>query len=314
MTGGADAAAAPRVAILCATYNGAGRLPEQIASWRAQTVTNWHVTFCDDGSTDGTLELTGELAEAEPERFTVVRNRRNLGFCDNFLRNLHLLPDAPFHSFSDQDDIWYPDKVSRACNWLAQIDASVPALYFARTEIVSDDLAPLGLSPRFDHPPAFRNALVQSIGGGNTITFNRAGRGLILAALPRGPVVSHDWWLYILFSGAGGAVRYDREPVLKYRQHGGNLVGANNSGIELAKRFRRAWQGQWKAWNHLHEAALDEVSQVLTEENRAIYATFKRVLHGRRRERMRALRQGGFFRQSALQTRVMQGLIYAGRF
>jgi hypothetical protein len=55
----------------------------------------------------------------------------------------------------------------------------------------------------FVFPPSFRNALVQSIAGGNTMVFNVALKRLIENAGPL-DVPSHDWWVYILVTGSGG--------------------------------------------------------------------------------------------------------------
>ena len=60
-----------------------------------------------------------------------------------------------------------------------------------------------GRSPRFRAAPGFGNALVQSIAGGNTMLFNPAAKALLEAARPAA-VVAHDWWIYLLVSGAGG--------------------------------------------------------------------------------------------------------------
>ena len=83
-----------------------------------------------------------------------------------------------------------------------------------------------GLSPLFTRPPAFQNALVQSLGGGNTMVFNRAAKKILQEAAAI-DVVLHDWWVYQLVSAAGGMVHYDPRPMLKYRQHSDNLIGSN---------------------------------------------------------------------------------------
>jgi hypothetical protein len=64
----------------------------------------------------------------------------------------------------------------------------------------------IGLSPLFEKPPSFANAIVQNIGGGNTMVFNEAARQLIAQTVKDAQVVSHDWWAYLLVSACGGAV------------------------------------------------------------------------------------------------------------
>ncbi|CAN7187543.1 glycosyltransferase family 2 protein [Rhizobium leguminosarum] len=301
------------IEILCATYNGMRHLREQIASIEAQTLTDWHVTFFDDGSTDGTVEMLAALA-ANDARFSLIRNPVNLGFCGNFLGNLSKLKNADVYAFSDQDDIWYPKKLERGIDWLGRIDAGTPAVYFARTEIVDEHLNHVGLSPKFKLEPSFRNALVQSIGGGNTMMFNQAARDLVVSTLPKTRLISHDWWFYIVVAGCSGIVRYDSEPVLKYRQHATNLIGANNSISGQIVRLWMALQGQWRAWNTVHELAIATFEDRLTPENRAAFHAFQRARHGGWPfERLCVLKRTGIKRQSALQTRFLPILALLNR-
>ena len=116
--------------------------------------------------------------------------------------------------------MWYKDKLERALTWLATVPADVPALYCGRTELVSDDGRSYGFSPLFTRPIAFRNAIIQSLGGGNTMVFNKAAKRL-LETTGKLEVVLHDWWMYQLVSAVGGAIHYDPQPTLKYRQHPG---------------------------------------------------------------------------------------------
>ncbi|MGR9454816.1 glycosyltransferase family 2 protein [Rhizobium leguminosarum] len=301
------------IEILCATYNGMRHLREQIASIEAQTLTDWHITFFDDGSTDGTVEMLEALA-VNNARFSLIRNPVNLGFCGNFLNNLSKLKNADAYAFSDQDDIWYQDKLERAFDWLSRIDPGTPAVYFARTEIVDEQLNHAGMSPEFKLEPSFRNALVQSIGGGNTMMFNQAARDLVVDTLPKTRLISHDWWFYIVVAGCGGVVRYDSEPVLKYRQHATNLVGANNGISMQVARLWMAFRGQWRAWNTAHEEAIKTFEDRLTPENRAAFHAFQRARHGGWPfERLSVLKRTGIKRQSALQTKFLPILALLNR-
>jgi hypothetical protein len=56
---------------------------------------------------------------------------------------------ADYYSFSDQDDIWYKDKLERAIKWLKSIPSDIPALYCSRTQLVDDTGEDLGLSPLY---------------------------------------------------------------------------------------------------------------------------------------------------------------------
>ena len=214
-----------RVAILLATMNGSAFIDEQLDSIAAQTHDDWFLLVSDDGSTDDTRERVARFAASRPQRVVLVEGPRR-GACANFLK-MAADPaiDADYYAFCDQDDIWYADKLERALAVLAGIPVGVPALYGGRTELVDIDGRPYGFSPLFKRHPDFRNALVQSIIGGNTIVFNRPTKKLIeTGGTP--DIASHDWWAYQLVSLAGGVVHYDPQPAVRYRQHGKNLVGS----------------------------------------------------------------------------------------
>ena len=122
-------------------------------------------------------------------------------------------------------------------------------------------------------PRSFRNALVQSIAGGNTIVFNQAAKDLLeKSGLQQ--VVSHDWWLYQLDKAAGGNVYYDSESTVLYRQHNGCLVGSKNGFRAKIDRICYVFSGRFKAWNTLNYQALMNISNLLSKDNQDILTTF----------------------------------------
>ena len=78
----------------------------------------------------------------------MVRDGLQQGFAKNFL-SLVIDPtiDADFYAFSDQDDIWKPDKLECALEWLMTASSDVPALYCSRAELVTSDGDTAGMSP-----------------------------------------------------------------------------------------------------------------------------------------------------------------------
>jgi len=190
------------------------------------------------------------------------------GFVANFLTAICGGPEADFYAIADQDDVWGTGKLTRALAWLAKIETEKPALYCGRTQTADIEGNPIGLSPAFKRPPCFANALVQSIGGGNTMVMNRAARELICKAGSELSVVSHDWWIYQLVSGAGGTVLYDLQPSILYRQHGQNLVGESTSSKARLLRLGQMLRGRLQLWMDINLQALLQVKHLLTEENR----------------------------------------------
>ena len=176
----------------------------------------------DDGSTDGTLELLRSRGlEAEPGE--------HVGFVRSF-GALLARADADYVAFCDQDDVWLPDKISRAVARLEGV--SGPALYCGRLSVVDERLEPLGLSPLPRRGLSFANALVESQAAGCTIVLNREARELV-GELPA-EVVSHDWWAYLVVSAFGELV-YDPQPAILFRKHRGQAFGIGVGAIDTLR-------------------------------------------------------------------------------
>jgi glycosyltransferase involved in cell wall biosynthesis len=296
---GADRDGGPgRVAILMGTRNGARFLAAQLATIAAQSHRDWRLIVSDDGSTDDTRSLLAAFADGPGRGRTAIREGPRGGFAANFLS---LAGDpgirADFYAFADQDDLWHEDRLARGLARLAGLPAARPALAGGRTRLIDEEGAPLGLSPLFRARPAFENALVQSIAGGNTMLFNAAAKRLFEATAGV-TVVAHDWWAYQLVSGAGGAVIYDPEPAVAYRQHGANLIGGNRGLRARTGRLRLIAAGRLAEWTDANLSALERAAPVLTAEARAKVALFRRARRLPLLARVAALRRLGLYRQT----------------
>lgn len=108
-----------------------------------------------------------------------------LGFAENFRRLLLCAPDGyDYYAFSDQDDVWLPNKLLQAQEKIALMGSGKICLYGGRTRIVDSKGIPYGQSPLMSNKPCFGNALVQSIVGGNTMVFNFPTLALLQKLVP----------------------------------------------------------------------------------------------------------------------------------
>jgi glycosyltransferase involved in cell wall biosynthesis len=282
------------------TKDGAAFIEYQLQSIADQTHKNWILVASDDESNDGTVAKLERFAEAHPQK-VIIRKGPGKGVSANFL-SLANDPtiDADYFAFSDQDDIWHQDKLHRALTRLAAVPAKVPGMYCARTELMTTDGQSYGFSPLFTRPPAFQNALVQSLAGGNTMVFNRAAKKILEEAATNS-VVLHDWWVYQLVSCAGGTVHYDPRPALKYRQHPRQLIGSNMGWRSRLIRTRMIFEGRFHNWNAMNIAALQQLPAHLVQpKNREILALFARAQCASLSRRLYYLRQSGVYRQTTL--------------
>lgn len=294
----------PRIAILLSTYNGARYLPEQLASFLAQTERDWVLLWRDDGSTDTTVGIMENFAaDVGSDRCSRVTTPGRLGVAGNFYaliaaaRSLRL-PVA----FSDQDDVWLPGKLARALSAVGS--GPGPTIYCSRQTLVDDALTPIGVSAPVNRPPSFAAALTQNIATGCTVVLDAAAVALVAASIPpKGPL--HDWWSYLLVTGAGGRVIADAEPTMLYRQHAANLVGAPASQRHRALAALRRGPEAYIAMLRANVAALKNVP-VLTPEARRIVNALNAALRGGAMARLRALSLPGLHRQTALETALFR--------
>jgi glycosyltransferase involved in cell wall biosynthesis len=291
----------PKVAILLCTYHGQQYLADQLDSFTNQSYKNWEVWASDDGSQDHTHEILVAYREKlGADRFS-IHNGPEEGFVANFLSlSCHASIHADCYAYSDQDDVWETDKLERAVNWLLTVPKDVPALYCSRTRLVDKQNQHIGFSPLFKKAPSFANALMQNVGGGNTMVMNDTARKLLSEAGEDVDVITHDWWVYILVSGCGGKVFYDAYPSIRYRQHGNNLVGMNSSWPARLIRIRKLLQGHYRVWNDRNIAALHRITHKLTPENRVILDQFAVARNRSLIPRLIGLWKLGIYRQTVL--------------
>ena len=286
------------VAILMGCRDGARFLPEQLASIAAQSHRDWRLVASDDGSTDATLDILAAFRAAQGGARVEIRKGPRAGFAANYL-GLAGDPEirADWYAFADQDDVWLPDRLARGLDRLRGLDPEVPALYGTRTVLIDETGRETGRSLCFRAAPGFANALVQSIAGGNTMLFNGAAKALLERTRPAA-VIAHDWWIYLLVSGAGGVVIYDPEPSVRYRQHPRNAIGGNLGRRAQLARLRMLAAGRLAEYSEVNLAALETAWPVLTPEARAKTALFRQ---GRRLPfagRIAAMRRLGLYRQT----------------
>ncbi len=295
------------VSILLCTHNGASYLRAQLDSYLAQDHTDWSLWVSDDRSTDQTREILQDFAANHPDRKVRLLNGIGQGHAANYLSLMchPALPKDGFVALSDQDDVWLPDRLSRGMAQVAAYErhhGRGAVLYGGRTRLVGADMTPLGLSRGVRHAPSFHNALVQNVMAGNTLLMSPEALALVRRAGPDQDVPFHDWWLYLLLSGAGAQVLFDDRPTVLYRQHANNALGTPNSLRGAVRRLRMVHNAEFRHAIDRNLAALTRHEEHLTAANRAAIATMTaRNQSGRLTGALRVWR-AGVRRQRRLQS------------
>lgn len=250
----------PRVAVLMSTYQGEAFVAQQIQSILDQLPGSGQLIVRDDGSTDCTVEVVQNIGDS---RITITTGS-NLGFARSFFALLDSVGDnVDVVMLADQDDVWLPGKIARACDAMREAGAT-PTMYFSRLQLVDKDLAPLGETAHWPRGPSFRNSLCENLATGCTIALNAAALPLVRKTGQTDRIYFHDWWIYLVIAAFGKVVADDRTWVL-YRQHGRNVVG-RGPGLQrylanLAFLRRRSWvhimYNQIENFRQVHGEALD---------------------------------------------------------
>ena len=295
-----------------AVFEGARFLTKQLSSIQAQTHENFEVWVSRDcGREDVSAVLAEHVLAFGADRFFVLEGPKQ-GCSANFL-SLIFNPEirADYFAYSDQDDVWHGGKLSRAVAGLEHVPDAIPAVYGTRTYLIDENGRDLGLSPRYRKPPSFRNALTQNIASGHTMVMNRAARALLVASGVRsGPL--HDWWTYLLVTGAGGKAFYDPHPSAWYRQHRQNLIGLSTCPSNQIRRVARLVRGNVRDANTTNCRALYRARHLLTPENRRAFDAYHQaVTEGRSWSRFQGMLKSGAYRQRQAET---FGLLVASLF
>ena len=239
--------ARPRVLILLATYNGSRWIREQMESILVQEGVDLTVAVRDDASTDGTR---WELARYESdERVRIVVAPAPSGSAArNFLALIRENPAGAFDfvAFADQDDLWNPDKLRRACSTLV---AAGSAGYSSATIATWEDGRKRMV--KLSATSTASDFLFEGAGQGCTFVlaagfYERVRSFLLTRADLANGIHYHDWMIYALARSWEMRWSLDPVPSVLYRQHAANDTGARHSLAGITKRLSLIRQGWYR--------------------------------------------------------------------
>ncbi len=222
------------VSVAMATYNGSRFILEQLESIVNQTCKPQEIVICDDCSVDETVALVTSFITKHPDAgITLVRNEKNLGYQKNFEKAIKLCR-SEYIALCDQDDIWIPAKLETLLeqigdNCMIHSDA---ALIDENNKIIHESFTRIYRKKTL---PTFTDLLLCPYITGCTMLFRKdllKDTTIIPGKIP------HDYFLSLLVPS--GKIAYCGEPLVLYRQHGGNLIGASHTKRPVTI-FKRSW-------------------------------------------------------------------------
>lgn len=226
------------VTVLLCSYNGSRYILEQINSILNQTYwsDSCKLLICDDKSTDNTVEIIKHISEVRNDVQLIYNTSGFSGPAANFSHGLNFINDS-YVLFCDQDDYWLPNKIEILINKILTMEAQfgeVPLLVFSDLEVVDVNLNQISESflgyqqINKKWRKSFKNLLMQNMAPGCSMLFNP----ILCDKVKPIPVTvaMHDWWV-ILIASAFGNLDFVDLPLVKYRQHSNNEVGAKNTRL-----------------------------------------------------------------------------------
>lgn len=221
--------------ILLPVYNGEKYIREQIESLEKQTFKDFKIIIRNDGSSDSSATLLDFVASKYDNIILIKDEKGNLGLSKT-LEILIRASRSEYFMFCDQDDKWMPNKIEISYEAIKNMESkhpNTPILVCTDSTCVDDNEKIISQSffksqKYTDVTDSPVKIAAMNVVQGNTCIMNSACKQHLL---PFPPYVLYDHWCGIMISHYG-YVKYLHIQTLWYRQHQGNVLGANDVGIK----------------------------------------------------------------------------------
>lgn len=272
-----------KVNILMATYNGEKFLAQQIESIQKQTFKEWNLLIRDDGSSDKTCDIIRNFTAKDSRiRFINENEHHNLGVIKSFFALVNY-EVADFYFFSDQDDVWLPEKLSVSLEAAKHKASDVPLLVYTDLKVVNQELNILQdsmIRAQSHHAnTTLLPELTENTVTGGTMMINHA---LAEKWFTPNDILMHDWFLALLAASLGEIIYLDL-PTQLYRQHDNNVLGART----MDKRFKILREGPksifTRYWKLIHDSQkqasliVDKYGDIMTANDLELIKCFIKI-------------------------------------
>lgn len=233
--------------VLMSTYNGEKYLKEQLNSIVSQSLKPDKVLLRDDGSADKTLDILKYYSDCY--KYIEYYKGENLGPAKSFWELINEAGEYDYYALSDQDDVWFKDKLEVAVRTLKQErNNDIPLLYCCRYVMTDENLNPVEseISNLYQYTD-FAHALLYQTAPGCTMVFNKAAREKIVKYdINSEYCIIHDSIIHKITTLFGKMI-LDETPHIYYRQHSNNEIGMPKNKIEQFKlRLKNFFKGKNK--------------------------------------------------------------------
>jgi len=218
--------------VLLATYNGEKYISELLDSLENQTYKEWRLIVSDDHSSDETIKKIEEYKKASGRNVEIHVNNPGLGSAKKNFFKLLDYAKSEYIMFCDQDDVWLESKIEKTLNKMKESETgNMPVMVHTDLCIVDKKLQIIDKSffhySKYNYNFSLNQQLVLNMNAGCTMMVNKYLCDLAKRKCNVDNVLMHDSWV-TLIACVFGKNEFVDEPLIMYRQHGGNSIGAKN--------------------------------------------------------------------------------------
>jgi glycosyltransferase involved in cell wall biosynthesis len=212
-----------RVSVCMTVYNGKEFISDQIFSVLSQLCDHDELVIVDDFSSDESVAI---IEQFQDKRLKLFRNSENIGVIRSFERVI-ALSTGDLIFLCDQDDVWYPDKVTSIIDIFQKSRASC-IICDANIIDQSNEIIDNSFFKMFNSGSGVWKNFKKNTYLGCCMAFDARAKAWLLPFPRQIPI--HDHWMGLVLNAIGG-VYFLPKPLMGYRRHGGNVTSLSRFGL-----------------------------------------------------------------------------------
>lgn len=234
-----------KVVVIISSYNGEKNIVRQLDSIFEQEDVLTSVYIRDDRSTDDTINVLNQYRLEHPTYNIVIEQGENLGYAKSFWTALKNCQDADYYAFSDQDDVWMPDKLIKCIDAMEKDDEDVPKLSYCKMIRSDENLMPLLEQVKLIPYEKITKkiALTKTYNYGAATLINTQARSLICRIWPSVDDLPHDLWAGLLCFWFGKVYFVD-ESLYYWIRYSTSVTGEGTRKTGIIYRIKRTLDGK----------------------------------------------------------------------
>lgn len=273
-----------KVVVLMSTFNGEKFLQEQLDSLYAQKDVEVEIVVRDDGSTDKTQEI---LEKNSVNRKLSWYSGKNLKPALSFMDLVKDAPECKYYAFCDQDDIWFPEKLSKAVNVLSKLQE--PSVYYCNSILIDSQKRIIGKSVFKKVSDKFAGLSYGNAALGCTMVFNSSLMRILKERIPK-QIIMHDAWVTNVCQIVHGKILCTEDAYMYYRQHDKNEIGGKNDLLSTMKRkfkfalnnknlYKQHWCSLYRCLSNYFDEDSKEIIEVLVHYDDSLINRLKIIIN-----------------------------------